>query len=138
MVTQHVTTSSIPSQVSSVIQTEVGLFDDYICFYTGDNTIICLIRAPYSTDCKLLTFTRQSGGYSNIWSLSRSTSTFDYTVSNEVYVYSNQHVGSDLFVSSRADLVCGSLVFVIILLLIWKGFGLLRKVGKRRRSLSYD
>lgn len=87
--------SSIPSQVVSIVNNKCSLLDKFIIMQTGDRQYTALIYNVCSKKGKQYIFSRNSNY--NQYTVSESDiSSFDYTVTNEYYVYSNDGIGQSV------------------------------------------
>ena len=87
--------SSIPSQVVSIVNNKCSLLDKFIIMQTGDRQYTALIYNVCSKKGKQYVFSRTSNF--NYYTVSESDiSSFDYTVTNEYYVYSNDGIGQSV------------------------------------------
>ena len=87
--------SSIPSQVVSIVNNKCSLLDKFIIMQTGDRQYTALIYNVCSKKGKQYVFSRSSNY--NYYTVSESDiSSFDYTVTNEYYVYSNDGIGQSV------------------------------------------
>lgn len=87
--------SSIPSQVVSIVNNKCSLLDKFIIMQTGDRQYTALIYNVCSKKGKQYVFSRSSNF--NYYTVSESDiSSFDYTVTNEYYVYSNDGIGQSV------------------------------------------
>lgn len=93
MITQYTDSySSIPSQVVSIVNNKCSLLDKFIIMQTGDRQYSALIYNVCSKKGKQYVFHRSSSN--SYYTVSESDiSSFDYTVTNEYYVYSNDGIG---------------------------------------------
>lgn len=96
MITQYTDSySSIPSQVVSIVNNKCSLLDKFIIMQTGDRQYTALIYNVCSKKGKQYVFSRSSNF--NYYTVSESDiSSFDYTVTNEYYVYSNDGIGQSV------------------------------------------
>lgn len=86
--------SSIPSQVVSIVNNKCSLLDKFIIMQTGDRQYTALIYNVCSKKGKQYDFSRSSNYNTNYYTVTeRDISSFDYTVTNEYYVYSNDGIG---------------------------------------------
>lgn len=89
--------SSIPSQVVSIVNNKCSLLDKFIIMQTGDRQYTALIYNVCSKKGKQYIFSRSSNFNNNYYTVSESDiSSFDYTVTNEYYVYSNDGIGQSV------------------------------------------
>ena len=133
-ISQYTGTLSNPSaDIQNVVANNVGMLDKYILMQTGEYEYKAIIKDLPLNDITVLTFTRSSGTYSNVWSCSHTkTSDFSYTVRNEMYVYSNMNIGKSLDLPVYKGMTAYSLciiVSVLSLAVLFKGvlFKWLRK-----------
>lgn len=98
MITQYRDSYSTPSsEIQNLIANKVALLDQYILMQTGQYEYTALIYNPNTKKCTEYTITRSSSsGYSNYYTISESEADFEYTVSNEYYVFSNIGYGRSL------------------------------------------
>lgn len=96
MITQYTDSySSIPSQVVSIVNNKCSLLDKFIIMQTGDRQYTALVYNVCSKKGKQYVFKRP---YNEIYyTVTESDiSSFDYTVTNEYYVYSNDGIGQSV------------------------------------------
>ena len=114
---------SIPSQVVSIVNNKCSLLDKFIIMQTGDRQYSALIYNVCSKKGKQYVFKRPYN--ESYYTVTESDiSSFDYTVTNEYYVYSNDGIGQivDLMVYHGATAY--SLVIISVMLMfavIFKG-----------------
>lgn len=104
MITQYTDSySSIPSQVVSIVNNKCSLLDKFVIMQTGDKEYSALVYNVCSKKGKEYVFSRPYN-YSYYTVSERDISSFDYTVTNEYYVYSNDGIGQtvDLMVYDGA------------------------------------
>lgn len=115
--------SSIPSQVVSIVNNKCSLLDKFIIMQTGDRQYTALIYNVCSKKGKQYVFSRSSNF--NYYTVSESDiSSFDYTVTNEYYVYSNDGIGQtvDLMVYHGATAHAVVIVSLFVMFaVIFKG-----------------
>ena len=87
--------SSIPSQVVSIVNNKCSLLDKFIIMQTGERQYTALIYNVCSKKGKQLVFSRSSN-YNNYTVSESDISSFDYTVTNEYYLYSNDGIGQSV------------------------------------------
>lgn len=87
--------SSIPSQVVSIVNNKCSLLDKFIIMQTGDRQYTALIYNVCSKKGKQYVFSRSSN-YNNYTVTESDITSFDYTVTNEYYVYSNDGIGQSV------------------------------------------
>lgn len=118
MITQYVSSSTLPSYISDYLTSHIGVFDKYVGFYTGQNSIDFLV-SPAFGDSYLLHFSRD-GSYNSSWEVSSSSAEFAYTYSNSLFVYDNLGIGHELTSSHVDSMLLCALVFVLILITLFK------------------
>lgn len=115
--------SSIPSQVVSIVNNKCSLLDKFIIMQTGEKQYTALIYNVCSKKGKQYDFTRTSNF--NYYSISETDiSSFDYIVTNEYYVYSNDGIGQsvDLMVYHGATSYAVVMVSLFVMFaVIFKG-----------------
>ena len=115
--------SSIPSQVVSIVNNKCSLLDKFIIMQTGDRQYTALIYNVCSKKGKQYVFSRSSN-YNNYIVSESDISSFDYTVTNEYYVYSNDGIGQtvDLMVYHGATAHAVVIVSLFVMFaVIFKG-----------------
>lgn len=87
--------SSIPSQVVSIVNNKCSLLDKFIIMQTGDREYSALVYNVCSKKGKQYVFSRPNNSYNNNYYIVTESdiSSFDYSVTNEYYVYSNDGIG---------------------------------------------
>lgn len=115
--------NSIPSQVVSIVNNKCSLLDKFIIMQTGDREYSALVYNVCSKKGKQYVFSR---AYNNsYYTVSESDiSSFDYTVTNEYYVYSNDGIGQtvDLMVYHGATAHAVVIVSLFVMFaVIFKG-----------------
>ena len=92
---QYTEYSSIPQAVRDLVANKVSILDQYILMQTGANEFTALI---YDTSTKKTDQIRiyRGSNYNSQYSVDVSEGTWDWSVSNEYYVYSNVGYGSAL------------------------------------------
>ena len=127
---QYTDYSSIPSTIQNIVANKCKLLDQYILFQTGRYEYTALIHNPVTKETNSYTFTRNSdyGGYT----VQENSATWDYTLYNEYYCYSNVGYGSSLNLPVVQGATAHStvvLVCVLMLAIMFKGalFPCLRK-----------
>lgn len=128
--TQYTEYGSIPQAVRDVVANKISLLDMYILMQTGQYEYTALVWKPGLNECRQYTFTRASNYGS--YDVTESEGTFEYTVSNEYYCYSNVGYGSALDLPVTDLAIAHSSVILacaLMLAIIFKGvlFPCLRK-----------
>lgn len=125
---QYTETTSIPSQVLGVCQNKIGVFDQYILYALSDTSygMLCKSMLPGSK-ARLITFTRgaSGSGYYGRYDISiDDDAAWNFSISNEVYVYSNIGYGQALQPVCWQGLQTFSLVGItcaLFLAIVFKG-----------------
>lgn len=135
MTTQSSDYGTVSSDIQNIVANKVKLLDSYILFRTGENEYTALIKDNTTGKTTEYTFSRSGSTYNNYWNIREAASEFEYTVSNEYYVYSNVGVGRSLDlpvyegVSAHATIIiCIALLFAIV----FKG-ALFKCLDRRKR-----
>lgn len=131
------TQSSIGANYLNAFYSKLGPLDEYIIMQTGQYTYEMLVHRIPSGDYCGYKIERQSTGssssYGYYYDMTELTSvTWDYTVYNEMYVYSNIGYGTMSVLPVHEIMVCWSvtgLTCLLFLAVIFKGalFKCLRK-----------
>lgn len=125
MITQYVNSNgsfSTDTTVNSVIANKISLLDHYIIMQTGEYEYTALVKEPFKTTATKYVISRGSSGYSYAYTISSSENEqFEWTIKNEMYVYSNVDVGRamDLPVYQGVQshclmIMCCTLLFAIV------------------------
>lgn len=118
---QYNSYSSIPQQVRDVVANKCKLLDHYILIQTGEYEYTALIHDIVTDDVTQLRFTR-ADNYSTYYVV-QSDGTWEYTVSNEYYCYSNVGLGAALDLPVMDGVVAHAavvLTIVIMFLLVFR------------------
>ena len=92
--TQYNSYGSIPQAGRDTVANKISLLDSYILMQTGEYEFTALVYKHGLNECRQYTFSRASNfGQYNV---SESAGTWDYTVTNEYYCYSNVGYGAAL------------------------------------------
>lgn len=96
MITQYTDGySSIPAQVISIVNNKCSLLDKFIIMQTGDRQYSALVYNVCSKKGKQYVFKRPYN--ESYYTVTESDiSSFDYRVTNEYYVYSNDGIGQSV------------------------------------------
>lgn len=91
---QYADYGTVPQAVRDVVANKISLLDSYILFQTGEYEYTALVYKPGLNECRQYQFRRGSnyGQYTVI----ETTGTWEYTVKNEIYCYSNVGYGAAL------------------------------------------
>lgn len=93
---QHDSYGTISSTYLEYFADHVGLFDEYIAMRTGENQYQCLIK-NIDGSVDLISVDRVgTSGYNYYYQATVTESTWDYSYTNELYVYSNIGIGQQL------------------------------------------
>lgn len=125
MITQYTNAngyySSVDSNAQAVIANKISLLDNYILFQTGDNEFTALIQNSITKDTTQYKISRNSSYNSNYTLVKFENVDFDYTVTNEMYVYSNVGYGRSLdlpvnegVISHSLIIICCTMLFAIV------------------------
>lgn len=125
MITQYVNSngsSSTDTTVNSVIANKISLLDHYIIMQTGEYEYTALVKGPFEATATKYVVSRGSSGYNYAYTISSSEDeAFEWTVKNEMYVYSNVDVGRSMDLpvyqgvqSHCLMIMCCTLLFAIV------------------------
>ena len=107
---------SIGSDIQNLVANSVSVLDQYILMQTGEYEYTALIKNMASKDVEKIVVTRGSSNYNTKYSVKRSDgSDFDFSVSNEYYVYSNVGYGKSLDIPSYEGIRTYSLTALTVL-----------------------
>lgn len=95
--TQYTDYGSIPQAVRDLVANKISLLDSYLLMQTGEYEYTALVNKP-ALGCREYKISRiSSSGYgSYLYRLEESEGSWDFTVSNEYYCYSNVGYGAAL------------------------------------------
>lgn len=138
MITQYADSySNPPSDLQNIVANKVSLLDSYILFQTGQYEYTALVFNNASKMGKEYIFTRGTSNYNSYYSVStEDIDTFEYTVTNEYYVYSNDGVGKSLDLPVYDGVIAHALVILCcfaMFAVVFKG-ALFKCLRKSRRS----
>ena len=91
--TQYNDYGAIPQAVRDLVANKISLLDSYILMQTGEYQYTALVNKP-ALGCKQYTIQR-TNNYGQ-YTVRETVGTWDYTVTNEYYCYSNVGYGSAL------------------------------------------
>lgn len=140
MITQYTNTSgysSTDSTVQSIVANKISLLDQYVLMQTGEYEYTALVHNPFTKKTTQYKFTR-NGNYNSAYSLVVTKgATWDYTVTNEVYVFSNMGQGRALELPVYEGVISHSLIIIccaMLFAIVYKGvlFKCLDRVKGRR------
>lgn len=120
--TQYTDYGSIPQAVRDLVANKISLLDSYILMQTGNAEYTALIYKPGLNECTQIRVSRTNnyGAYT----VDISEGTWDYSVSNEYYCYSNVGVGAALdlpVVAGATAHACVILACALMLAIVFKG-----------------
>lgn len=127
MIRQYTTSySSASSDIQNIVANSVSILDQYILMQTGEHEYTALIKNIASKDVEQITVSRiSSSGYNNQYSVSRQNGAdFDFSVSNEYYVFSNVGYGKSLNIPAYEGIRTYGLTSITVLLffmVVFKG-----------------
>ena len=136
MATQYTSEySTVSADIQNIVANKVKLLDSYILFRTGENEYTALIKDNTTGKTTEYTFSRAGSNYSYSWTMEEASSEFEYTVSNEYYVYSNVGVGRSLDLPVYEGVTAHATIIICIALLfaiVFKG-ALFKCLDRRKR-----
>lgn len=114
--------SNPPSDVLNLIANKCSLLDSYIVMQTGQYEYKAIVYNNVSKKGEEYTIERVTGGNSNYYRVtSQSVDSFEYSVANEYYVYSNDGIGKALTLpvvegaaSHALVIICCVLLFAVV------------------------
>lgn len=123
--TQYDDAGSIGSTLLNVLYSKLGPVDSYIIMRTSDTDVGMLVYDNVSKECTEYTITRFGTGYgSYVYDLIEAPGTWEYTVSNEMYVYSNVGLGTMQVLPVHEIMVCwgvAGLTCLAFIMLMFRG-----------------
>lgn len=123
MITQYTDSYSSPSSdIQNLIANKVRLLDQYILMQTGQYEYTALVYNGNTKECTKYTISRSSSSsYNTQYTVTEAEADFEYTVSNEYYVYSNIGYGKALslpvydgVISHCLMIICCILMFAVV------------------------
>lgn len=126
MITQYNVSYSAPStEIQDLIANKCSILDRYILMQTGEQEYTALVYNPCTKNCVQYTVSRMTGnGYNNRYQITEKDSKFEYTVSNEYYVFSNDGYGRALDLPVTESVTAYSLLIiscVLMFAIVFKG-----------------
>ena len=125
MISQYSDYGSIGSDIQNLVANSVSVLDQYILMQTGQYEYTALIKNMASRDVEKIVVSRDSSNYNTKYSVTRSNgSDFDFSVSNEYYVYSNVGYGKSLDIPSYEGIRTygiTSLTVLVFFMVMFKG-----------------
>jgi len=92
--TQYTDYGTIPQAVRDIVANKISLLDSYILMQTGEYQYTALVYKPGLNECRQYTISR--GSNYGQYTVAQTTGTWEYTVTNEYYCYSNVGYGAAL------------------------------------------
>lgn len=109
--------TTIPQQVRDIVANKCKLLDEYILLQTGEREYTALIRDMVTDEVTCYTFTR-AADY-GVYSMLETVGTWEYTVRNEYYCYSNIGYGAALELPVMEGVQAHSaVVFTVVLMFL--------------------
>lgn len=140
MITQYTESYSSPSSdIQNLVANKIALLDQYILMQTGQYEYTALVYNSNTKECVEYTISRSSSGsYNNYYTVSEAAADFEYTVSNEYYVYSNVGYGKSLDLPVYDGVISHCLMIMCCLAMfavVFKGalFPCIKAIRKRSR-----
>lgn len=136
-ITQYDGRSTAPSDIQSYVVSRTSLMDRYLLMQTGENQYTALVYDPVLKTCTQYRFDRVSsgsGGYYYGYTVTESAGTWDYRVTNDLYVFSNTDIGRRLdrpIVAESTAFALVAMLCVLTFAVLFKGV-LFRCLRKRR------
>lgn len=116
---QYMDYGTIPQTVRDIVANKCKLLDEYIILQTGNYEYTALIHNLVTDEVTQLTFTR-TNNYSQ-YTVDQRAGTWEFTVYNEYYCYSNVGLGAaldlpvmDAVVAHAAVVMTVTLMFLIV------------------------
>lgn len=139
MITQYVNNngySSVDSNAQAVVSNKISLLDKYILMQTGEYEYTALVQNTMSKKTTQYKISRGSS-YNSTYTLTESANVdFDYSLSNEMYVYSNVGKGRALELPVYQGVISHSLVImccVLLFAIVYKGVLFKCLDGRKRK-----
>ena len=136
MITQYADSYGNPSaDIQNLIANKCSILDRYVLMQTGEYEYTALVYNPCTKKCTQYTISRiTTTGYNNRYKITSKDSTFDYNVTNEYYVYSNDGIGKALDLPVTDSVSSFSLLIIACSLMFGIVFkGVLFKCLRRKR-----
>lgn len=114
MITQYTDSYSNPSaDIQNLIANKCSILDRYVLMQTGEYEYTALVFNPCTKKCTQYTISRiTQSSYNNRYKITSKDSTFDYNVTNEYYVYSNDGIGKALNLPVTESVTSFSLLII--------------------------
>lgn len=131
--------SSASSDIQNLVANKIALLDQYILMQTGQYEYTALVYNPNTKKCIEYTISRSSSSsYNTQYVVSESEADFEYTVSNEYYVFSNVGYGKSLDLPVYDGVISHCLMIVCCLTMfavVFKGalFPCIKAIRRRLR-----
>lgn len=127
---------SISADIQNLVANSVSVLDLYVLMQTGEYEYTALIKNLANKEVEEITIIRDSSNYSSKYYVNREiVSNFDYSVSNEYYVYSNCGIGKSLDIPSYEGIRTYGLTGITVLvffMVVFKG-ALFKCLENRKR-----
>lgn len=124
MITQYTNSyGSISSDIQNLIANKCSILDRYILMQTDEYEYTALVYNPCTKKCTQYTISRISSSNSR-YQVRQSDGTFDYEVTNEYYVYSNDGYGKALNLPVTNSVIAFSLLIIsctLMFAVVFKG-----------------
>lgn len=120
--TQYAEYASIPQAVRDLVANKCKVLDQYILLQTGERQYTALIRDPVTKITTQYTISRDTAY--GTYRVDVSAGSWDYTVRNEYYAYSNIGYGSALDLPAVEGVQAHASAFVVAVLafaILFKG-----------------
>lgn len=121
--TQYSEYGSVSSSHLNLFYSKLKIFDRYVIFRTGDQTYSMLVENIPTGQVTQYDISRSSNYGSTYTLTSFDRSEFDYTISNEYYVYSNDGVGTMQLLPCHSITLTFAVCGILSLLFIKQFFG---------------
>lgn len=123
--TQYTGAGSIGSSHLNLLYSKIGPVDSYIIMRTSDDTVGMLVYDNVTKECTEYTIEQTGSNYgSYAYQLYEQPGTWEYTVTNEYYVYSNVGYGSMQVLPVHEIMVCwgvAGLTCLAFVMLMFRG-----------------
>lgn len=126
---------TVPQLVRELVANKIALLDLYVLCQTGDREYTALIYNPNTKECREIKVVQEEE--SNVYTMEESAGTWDYTILNECYAYSNVGQGAALDLPVMAGVTAHANIIVCVALLfaiVYKGV-LFPCLNRKRKGL---
>lgn len=119
-------TSSISSNWLNVFYSKIGPLDEYLIMQIGESQYGCLVRRIPSREVIQYTITRTGSNYGSYYYqlTEQQNASWSYSITNELYVYSNIGKGTMAVLPCHQIMLCWGvtgLVCLVFLAVVFKG-----------------